>query len=177
MNQSTTSTGGGGSATLLGILTMLLGVLCLISPMFTGFSILMLIGILMVAGGIMRMVWAFGASSVGYGVLRFIFGVLTLLAGIAVLSNPALGAGVLTIVLAIYFIIDGISEVGGSFQLKPTSGWFWMLLGGIVSIALGIMIWRQFPFSGTVAIGVLLGIKLFFVGLIMLTAGTAARDA
>jgi hypothetical protein len=38
-----------------------------------------------------------------------------------------------------------------------------MLFGGVVSVLLGIMIWRQFPLSGAYAIGVLVGIKLFFV--------------
>jgi len=51
-----------------------------------------------------------------------------------------------------------------------------MLFGGIISILLGSMIWRQFPLSGAWAIGIMLGIKLFFVGLIMLTTGTAIRS-
>jgi uncharacterized membrane protein HdeD (DUF308 family) len=37
-------------------------------------------------------------------------------------------------------------------------------------------IWRQFPLSGVWAIGILLGIKLFFVGLTMVTAGSAVRS-
>jgi uncharacterized membrane protein HdeD (DUF308 family) len=51
-----------------------------------------------------------------------------------------------------------------------------MLFGGIVSVLLGIMIWAQFPLSGVWAIGILLGIKLFFVGLIMLVGGSAMRS-
>ena len=38
------------------------------------------------------------------------------------------------------------------------------------------MIWRQFPLSGLWAVGILLGIKLFFIGLIMVTAGLAVRS-
>jgi uncharacterized membrane protein HdeD (DUF308 family) len=51
-----------------------------------------------------------------------------------------------------------------------------MLFGGIVSILLGIMMWRQFPLAGAWAIGILLGIKLFFVGLIMVTTGSTLRS-
>jgi len=40
----------------------------------------------------------------------------------------------------------------------------------------GIMIWGQFPLSGVWAIGILLGIKLVFVGLIMLMGGSAVRS-
>jgi uncharacterized membrane protein HdeD (DUF308 family) len=50
-----------------------------------------------------------------------------------------------------------------------------MIFGGIVSILLGFMIWGQFPLSGPYALGILLGIKLFFVGLIMVTGGSTLR--
>jgi uncharacterized membrane protein HdeD (DUF308 family) len=56
-----------------------------------------------------------------------------------------------------------------AFILKPGTGWGWLLFGGIVSILLGIIIWRQFPLSGVFAIGILFGIKLFFNGLLMVT--------
>ena len=51
------------------------------------------------------------------------------------------------------------------------------MFGGAISIVLGIMIWRQFPLSGVWAIGVLLGIKLLFGGMIMVSAGSTVRAA
>jgi uncharacterized membrane protein HdeD (DUF308 family) len=99
-----------------------------------------------------------------------------LLCGIALVANPLFGSGVLTIMLALYFILDGISEVVAGIKLRPGSGWGWMLFGGIVSILLGMMIWGQFPLSGAWAIGILLGIKLFFVGLMMITGGSVVRS-
>ena len=51
-----------------------------------------------------------------------------------------------------------------------------MLFGGIVSLWLGIIIWRQFPLSGVWAIGILLGIKLFFIGLIILLGRSPVRS-
>ncbi len=48
---------------------------------------------------------------------------------------------------------------------------------GTVSTLFGIMIWRQFPLSGVWAIGVLLGIKLLFGGMIMVAAGSTVRAA
>jgi uncharacterized membrane protein HdeD (DUF308 family) len=106
----------------------------------------------------------------------FVIGGLTLLCGIALLANPLFASGVLTIMLALYFIIDGILEIAAAMRLRPEAGWGWMLFGGIVSILLGAVIWSQFPLSGIWAIGILLGIKLFFVGLIMVTSGSALRS-
>jgi uncharacterized membrane protein HdeD (DUF308 family) len=50
-----------------------------------------------------------------------------------------------------------------------------MLFGGIVSVLLGIMLWRQFPLSGAWALGLFLGIKMLFSGMMMVTVGSAVR--
>ena len=126
--------------------------------------------------GVVRIIWAFQAGSLGKGLLMFAIGGLTLLCGIALLANPLFASGLLSILLAVYFIIDGIVEIAAGMRLRPGSGWGWMLFGGIVSIWLGILIWRQFPLSGVWAIGILLGIKLFFVGLIMVMGGSAVHS-
>jgi uncharacterized membrane protein HdeD (DUF308 family) len=66
---------------------------------------------LVVAGGIVRMIWAFKAGSLGKGWLRFAIGGLTLLCGIALVANPLFASGTLTIMLAAYFVVDGVFEI------------------------------------------------------------------
>ena len=178
MNDSTDAVGKGGMGiTTLGVAMMILGVLVMLAPILVGFSLLWILGLLVVAAGLVRMVWAFRTGSLGKGVLAFALGVLTLLCGIALLANPYLASGVLTIVLAIYLVVDGAAEVGAAFKQPRGSGRGWLLFGGVVSIVLGIMIWRQFPLSGVWAIGVLLGIKLLFCGMIMVAAGSTVHAA
>lgn len=133
-------------------------------------------GLLVLTAGILRIVWAFQAGSLGESALLFVLGGLTSLCGIALLVNPLFASGVLTIVLAAYFIIDGILEIGAASRMVQKTGKGWMLFGGVVSILLGLMIWSQFPLSGVWAIGILLGIKLFLAGLVMVMGGSAMRS-
>ena len=167
---------GGKKMTTLGVIAIILGILFLLAPGLTGISALTIVGFLVLLAGIVRIIWAFQAASFGKGLLMFAIGGLTLLCGIALVANPLFASGVLTVILALYFIFDGISETVAGVRLRPGGGWGWMLFGGIVSILLGIMIWAQFPLSGVWAIGILLGIKLFFVGLIMVMGGSAVRS-
>jgi uncharacterized membrane protein HdeD (DUF308 family) len=167
---------GGNKMTILGVIAIILGILAMLAPGLTGRSVLILVGVLVLIVGMVRIIWAFQAASLGKGLLMFAIGGLTLLCGILLLAHPLFASGVLTIMLALYFILDGISEIAASVRLRPGSGWGWMLFAGIVSIWLGIMIWGQFPLSGMWAIGILLGIKLVFVGLIMLMGGSAVRS-
>ena len=162
--------------TTLGVVAIILGILAVLMPFLAGASAMLLLGVLVLAGGVVRIIWAFGSDSVGKGLLKFAIGALTLLAGIILLANPLFAMGVLTIFLAIYLFVDGISEIVAGFKRRPHLGWLWMLIGGVVSILLGIFIWRQFPLSGIWAIGVLLGIKLFFIGLMMIMAGSVMRS-
>jgi uncharacterized membrane protein HdeD (DUF308 family) len=168
---------GGNKMTILGVLAIVLGILCLLAPGMTGISVLSLIGFLVLAAGIVRMLWAFAAGSLGRGVLMFAVGGLTVLCGAALIAHPMFASGVLTLLLAVYFLADGIAEVMAGIRLRPLPGAGWLTFGGIVSVLLGLMIWRQFPLSGVFAIGILLGIKLFLVGLIMITGGSVARSA
>ena len=52
----------------------------------------------------------------------------------------------------------------------------WVIFNGIVTLLLGVMIWRGFPLSGVWAVGILVGIRLIFSGLTMLALGTAGRQ-
>ena len=166
----------GRNLTIFGVITIILGILAMLAPGLTGISIAMLVGVFVIGGGIVRMIWAFQAGSLGRGLLMFAIGGLTLLCGIFLVANPLFASGVLTIILGIYFVVDGIFEITASFQVKPAPGWGWMLFGGIVSLLLGILIWRQFPISGALAIGVFLGIKLILSGLMTLMVGATARS-
>ena len=121
------------------------------------------------------MIWAFKSDSLGQGIFKFALGGLTLLFGLMMVGRPLVVLGSLTLLLAAYFIVDGIFEIAAALQLKPETGWGFLLFGGAVSLMLGLMIWRQFPLSGTWAIGVLIGVKLLFAGLEMIMVGSALK--
>lgn len=167
----------GTSMTTFGFILIILGILCMLTPGLTGLSVVVMVGFLVLIGGAVRIFWAFRAGSLGRGVLSFIIGALTLIAGLMLVTDPLLASGFLTIMLAVYLILDGIAEISAGNKRRPQPGSGWLIFGGILSILLGVMIWRQYPLSGAFAIGILLGIKLFLVGMIMVTGGSALKAA
>jgi uncharacterized membrane protein HdeD (DUF308 family) len=158
--------------TTFGIIAIILGILAMVAPVLTGLSIALLVGVLVVVAGVVRLVWAFQAGSVGEGILKFLLAGLTLVCGMLLVANPLFASGFLTILLSLYFIVDGISEIAVGLGTKR--GWF--IFAGVISILLGVLLWAQFPLSGAWALGILLGIKLLFIGLIMIMGGSAARS-
>lgn len=160
---------------ILGILTVLFGFFAMMTPLMTGVAIAMMIGFLLIFAGVARTVFAFKAKSWGTGILVFLLGLLTLVAGFYMVTRPGVALTALTLFLAAYFVVDGIFEIIEAFDFKPIDGWGWMLFSGIVSIILGIMIWRRWPASSAVVIGILIGIKLIFAGTAMAAMGWAGR--
>ena len=165
-----------GMVITIGIILLIFGMLAIASPLVAGLSIAITIGILLILGGLGQVFFAFNASSFSKGILVFILGALTVLIGIAMISQPDAALATLTLFLAAYFIVEGIFEIIWAFQIKPVKGWGWTLFSGIISLLLGIMIWRQFPLSGAWAIGTLVGIKLIFTGWMMIAFGGAAKS-
>jgi len=160
---------------VLGIITIIIGMAAMITPLVAGVAVALMIGILLIGAGILRTVFAFKCKSWGKGILVFLLGLLTLLVGLYMVARPGVALASLTLFLAAYFVVDGIIEIIEAFDLKPLDGWGWMLFGGIVSLLLGFMIWKQWPVSGAWAIGILVGIKLFFAGVAMAAMGWAGR--
>ncbi len=158
-----------------GIVIVILGVLAIMAPLLTGFAINLVVAILMIAAGITITIYAFKAGSFGQGLMQFLFGGITVVAGVAMLAWPGISLVTMTMVLAIYFVADGIMGVIAGFQAKPVKGWGWVVFSGISSIVLGGLIFLQWPFSGEWAIGVLVGARLIFTGWSMIALGAVGE--
>jgi uncharacterized membrane protein HdeD (DUF308 family) len=104
-------------------------------------------------------------------------GLLYLAAGIVLWLNPVGGAVTLTAILAVVLALDGVFRSILAFQVRPRTGWVWLLLGGIVSIILGLMIWRQLPSSALWILGLFLGLNLILSGLTFLRLGSTKAFA
>jgi uncharacterized membrane protein HdeD (DUF308 family) len=162
-------------AVIVGILMLICGILAIGSPMVAGMSVTVVVGVMLMVGGIAQCFLAFQAGAFGKGLLIFIMGALTAVVGYYVFSQPLAGLASITLFLAAYFVVTGISELIGALQIRPAEGWGAMLFNGIVTLLLGIMIWKQFPLSGAWAVGVLFGIKLVVGGGSLIIIGRTVR--
>ena len=162
---------------LWGALTLLLGLFAIASPVIPGLAVTIMVGAALLLAGISMTVYAFQAPSLGRGILKLLFGGLTVIVGVAMLSQPGLALAKLTLLLGVYFLFDGVVTLIVAWNVKPEPGWGWMTFNGGITIILGWMILRGWPVSGLWAIGILVGVRLIFAGITMLTLGSAARAA
>jgi uncharacterized membrane protein HdeD (DUF308 family) len=164
-------------AVIVGILMVICGFMALGTPFVAGMSVTIFVGAMLAVSGIGQCVLAFRAGAFGKGLLIFVMGALTAVAGFYLISQPVAGLAAIALFLAVYFIASGAVELISAFQIRPADGWGWMLFSAIVTLLLGIMIWRQFPLSGAWAVGVLFGVKLIMSGWTLIFLGRSVRGA
>jgi len=167
---------GSGVFIALGILNIILGMFLLGSPFMAGIVTTFLLGGIVLVGGIVELAHAFTASNWKAGLLKFIGGVLALIVGVIFLFQPLKGLAILSWVVAVFFLMDGLFRMVVAFKVKPERGWGWLLFGGIVTTLLGAYILADWPISSLWIIGLLVGIRMLFIGWAMIFAGAAAKS-
>ncbi|MCY2950391.1 MAG: DUF308 domain-containing protein [Planctomycetota bacterium] len=160
---------------LMGIALLALGCIAIASPAVVGASVVIVIGVVLVVSGIAQLFHGIREESWSSKLLSLVLGAITLLAGLTVLAHPLLGLSVLTLVLAVYFAVEGIWKIIASFSFRPASGWLAVLGSGVVTLLLGFLIWKQWPLSGLWAVGTLVGADLVITGLAFILLALTIR--
>jgi uncharacterized membrane protein HdeD (DUF308 family) len=71
---------------------------------------------------------------------------------------------VVSILLIILFMIDGIARIVFALTIRPLTNWFYVFLSGVIGVALSIWLWATMPDTATWLIGLMLGINLISAG-------------
>ena len=111
------------AAKWVGILLLVAGFLALIAPLAAGLSITMMIGVLLILGGVAQLLIVFRAGSFGEGLLLALLAILSLVAGIYMVSQPVSALATLTLFLAAYFVVTGIVEAIAAFGARGGLVW------------------------------------------------------
>ncbi len=162
---------------LVGGLMLLLGFLSLSMPLMASFAIETLIGGLLMAVGICQAVSALRGFGDGDKPWQSTFmAVISFAAGLIFLIHPLAGVMTISVLLAVYFMVDGITKVIEYLRLREINGSVWILISGILGIILALMMWKNF-FTGAAIIGIILGINLTFSGISLIILGRGCSKA
>ncbi len=148
---------------LWGILLAVVGTFAVIYPVVATVATVEIFGVLMLiaAGG--QIAGAFFARGWGGAVISLLCGVLYFFAGVIFIERPLVSASGFTLFLAMLFVAVGVARIAAAFSTR-FAGWGWTLLSGIVTLVLGVMVWRQLPEAALWVIGTFVGIDLIFAG-------------
>jgi uncharacterized membrane protein HdeD (DUF308 family) len=147
-----------------GLLLMAAGILAIIYPVISSVAVIVLLGWLLIISGILQGISLIGAGQVPHFWLQLISVILAILIGFLFLRDPEQGLVTITLLLIVFFMIEGISKIVFALTIRPFPNWAWMLGSGLVGIFLSVLLWANLPVTAVWLIGLLLGIELISVG-------------
>jgi uncharacterized membrane protein HdeD (DUF308 family) len=162
-----------------GIILVVLGVLAIVVPVVATLAVAILLGWLFLISGIVGLVTTFMARQAPGFWWSLLSGVLAIVAGLVLLGWPVSGAVSLTLLLIVFFTIEGVLTIMYALEHKrELSGrWGWMLASGIVDLVLAALILAGLPGTAAWALGLLAGINMLFGGSAMIAMALQARSA
>lgn len=147
-----------------GVLLILAGILAIVFPLVSAIAVIVLLGWLLIISGLVQAISLLGARKVPYFWLQLISVILGLLIGFLFLRDPAQGLLTITLLLVVFFMIEGISKIVFALTIRPIASWGWVLASGLIGILLSIVLLASFPVTAAWLVGLLLGIELISVG-------------
>jgi uncharacterized membrane protein HdeD (DUF308 family) len=161
----------------LGILMVLAGVAAIAFPLLSTIAAKIALGWIFLLSGVLLVIHAFSIQQWRGFLLGLLLGALYVVAGGWLAFFPLAGIVSLTILLAALFLAEGVLEVIMAVRVRPHEGWGWLLLSGLVAVAVGALIAAELPSSATWAIGLLAGVNLLSTGVSFIVLALAGRRA
>jgi uncharacterized membrane protein HdeD (DUF308 family) len=158
----------------LGVVLIVLGMIAIGSAALMTLASVLFFGWLLIIGGLLEAAYAVWQKRWSCFFLDLLTGILYLVAGFMMVANPAATAVALTLLIAMFLLFEGIIRILTSVAVRPPH-WVWVAAHGVISLLLGIAIWRGWPLSGMWVIGLFVGIEMLFNGWSLVMLGLMAR--
>lgn len=166
-----------GLLTFEGIVFLLLGIAAIAFPVIFTFGFEQLIGWLLVIGGIAQGIRVYQMWGTPGNFASLVNGVLSLIVGGLLLAYPMGGVLTLTLLLTVFFLIEGVFKIAFSISFTEYLNWGWLLISGILALVMAGIIWSGWPGTALWVLGLLVGINMIFFGASLLSLVFSARKA
>jgi uncharacterized membrane protein HdeD (DUF308 family) len=162
-----------------GIILVVLGALAIFLPLFATITITIILGWIFLASGIIGLITTFGARGVPGFWWSLASALIAIGVGLILLAQPIAGALSLTLVLIVFFIVEGVAGIMYALEhRREMSGrWEWILLSGIIDLVLAAIIFAGLPGTAAWALGLLVGINMIMGGMALVAIAIHARSS
>src|SRR5215475_6778936 len=100
------------------VVMIVVGVLALWLPIASSVGVARLLGWLMVFDAVFQLIHAFRSEGAGHIAWKVLIGLIFLAAGIYFLMHPFLAVAVVTLALAVFFLVEGVVDVFSYFATR-----------------------------------------------------------
>jgi uncharacterized membrane protein HdeD (DUF308 family) len=153
---------------LRGILGILFGLICLLTPGIAVEVFVILFSAYMLVDGVFAIASGIKAARNGerWGLL-ILEGIVDIAAGVVAFLWPAITLVALIWIVAVWAMVSGVLMLAAAFSLNLDHGRWWLALGGIASVIFGILLVIE-PLIGAVVLTLWIGAYAVVFGAFLL---------
>jgi uncharacterized membrane protein HdeD (DUF308 family) len=160
-----------------GLVLLGLGIAAIVIPPIATVAVAIFLGWLFLVSGAVGLAMTFWMRNAPGFIWSLLSAVLGIAAGVVLIGWPMSGALSLTLVLIVFFVMEGVASI--MFALDHRSQlpgrWSWMLASGVVDLALATVIVAGLPGTAAWAIGLMVGINMVLGGTALVMMALQAR--
>lgn len=149
----------------VGIVLSVGGVFAIMLPVVSRIAASLVLGIVLGLSGIIKMIKAFRVTGWPGFLWELVAGVVEAVCGLLIYLNPLKGAIAITILIALVFVLVGISQIGLALRIRPQQVWHWLLVSGVIALLASIALTLKIPYTRFYTPGTIAGISILFSGL------------
>lgn len=161
-------------AVLIGAILLLCGILALTYPFVMSIGITVVFGVTLLICGTVLIAGSFWIGRWSAFAVQLLIGIAYAVTGVMVAETPVESTTVLTMLIAVMFIVGGTFRAVVSI-VERYPMWGWALANGLITMLLGLIIIRNFPEAALWLIGTLVGIEVIFNGWFWIMLGLEMR--
>jgi uncharacterized membrane protein HdeD (DUF308 family) len=167
---------GSWQATLvLGVLTLVLGIVVSFHPTGSLNVVAVLLGVAMVLSGIFHLIRVFGPNEM-HRVWVGIAGLMFIVVGVILIRHLHLTRAIVGLIIGITWIVQGLAALIGGIASDVREGKAWWIAFGVVSLIAGIVV-ATTPASSLTVLAVLAGIWFIIMGIFEIIGAILLRRA
>jgi len=158
---------------IVGVLTLILGIVVAFHPGGSLNVAAVLLGILMIISGIFHLIRVFDPEE-AHRVWLGIAGLMFIVVGVVLIRHLHLTVAIVGLIIGITWIVQGVAALIGGISSDAREGRAWWIAFGVISVIAGIVVAAN-PSSSLTVLTVLLGIWFIVMGIFEIIGGLMLR--
>jgi uncharacterized membrane protein HdeD (DUF308 family) len=161
-----------------GIVLAVLGAAAIVIPPIATLAVEIILGWLLLLSGLLGLAMTYLMRHAPGFWWSLLSAVLALAAGVMLIGWPVSGTVSLTLLLIVFFIMEGVATIMFALEHRRElpGRWAFMLASGIVDLVLAAIIYGGLPGTAAWAIGLMVGINMLFGGAALIALALHARE-
>jgi uncharacterized membrane protein HdeD (DUF308 family) len=153
---------------LLGLATLVIGVVLLFNPVAAARTLALLLGLAFVVGGLLEIAVGWDAEKRRWA--SFALGAVLVIGGVLAVVWPGVTLLTLAWITGLSLIVHGAARVGLAVVARhETSSWGWLALAGAVNLLIGVLA-IAWPQATVFVLSLVLGAQVTVFGVLLLVA-------